>query len=59
MTTSDITPACCDNPGKFDITRQKMKLVDGTIKEYIYQRKICNRCLYRKKKFKQFNSHDR
>jgi hypothetical protein len=54
MTTADVTPSCCQNPGKFDITRLKVKMADGSVKEYVYQRKVCNKCNYRKKKFKTF-----
>ena len=56
MTTADVTPSCCANPGKYEVTRMKVKMVDGSVKEYVYQRKICGKCKYRRHKEKQFEN---
>jgi hypothetical protein len=48
MTTADVTPSCCQNPSTFDVIRKSVTLKDGTVKDYVYRRKMCGRCVYRK-----------
>lgn len=54
MTTSDITPACCDNPGTFDVIRKKVTMADGSVKVYTHKRKICGKCIYRRARVKTY-----
>jgi hypothetical protein len=50
MTTADVTPSCCQNPSTFDVIRKKVVMADGSEKVYIHKRKMCGRCVYRKRK---------
>ncbi len=44
----------CKLPGTFQKMTQRYTNKNGTVKEYSYERGVCNRCLYLDAKYKKF-----